>query len=302
MSRKKEERFNMARSNSTLIKPFIKWVGGKRQLLDVIYKNMPTDGYSTYCEPFLGGGALFLNEQPQKAIVNDENKELINTYKVIQRNLYELIEALKVHNEKNSEDYFYDVREWDRKPGYKKCSDVERAARLIYLNKTCFNGLYRVNSSGFFNTPYGRYKDPNIVNKHGLKALNTYFNEADIKFMTGDFEDSVKYIRSGAFVYFDPPYVPLSPTSNYTGYTGGGFDEGDQTRLRNLCDRLHSRGVKFLLSNSNVPFVRELYTNQDYKIEIVGAKRAINADGKKRGEVEEVLIRNYDIQKRIKKL
>src|SRR5690625_49779 len=290
-----EGRFNMARNNSTLIKPFVKWVGGKRQLLDEIYKYMPDDGYSTYYEPFLGGGALFLNEQPKKAIVNDGNEELINAYKVIQSNVEELIEKLKVHKENNSEDYFYDIRAWDRNPLYEELSDVEKAARLIYLNKTCFNGLYRVNSSGFFNTPYGRYKDPNIVNEHGLRALNTYFNSAEIKFMTGDFEHAVKYIRSGAFVYFDPPYAPLSSTSNYTGYTSGGFDEEDQIRLRDLCDKLHSRGVKFLLSNSNVPFIKKLYANPDYKIEIVGAKRAINSDAKKRGEVEEVLIRNYNI-------
>lgn len=290
-----EGRFSMARNNSTLIKPFVKWVGGKRQLLDEICKYMPDDGYSTYYEPFLGGGAVFLNEQPKKAIVNDGNEELINTYKVIQNNVEELIEKLKIHKEKNNENYFYEVREWDRDPEYAKLSDVEKASRLIYLNKTCFNGLYRVNSSGFFNSPYGRYKDPNIVNEHGLRALSTYFNSADIKFLTGDFEDAVRYIRSGDFIYFDPPYAPLSPTSNYTGYTSGGFDEDDQIRLRDLCNKLHLRGVKFLLSNSNVPFIQKLYDNPDYKIEIVGAKRAINADGKKRGEVEEVLIRNYNI-------
>lgn len=289
-----EGRFFMIRNNNTLIKPFVKWVGGKRQLLDDIYKYMP-DVYSTYYEPFLGGGALFLNEQPKKAIVNDENIELINAYKVIQSDVEGLIEELKVHKKKDNEDYFYDVRGWDRNPEYENYSDAKRAARLIYLNKTCFNGLYRVNSSGYFNTPYGRYKDPNIVNEYGLRALNTYFNSADIRFITGDFEDAVKYIRSGAFVYFDPPYAPISSTSNYTGYTISGFDKEDQVRLRNLCDKLHSRGVNFLLSNSNVPFISNLYENPEYKIEIVGAKRSINSNGKKRGEVEEVLIRNYNI-------
>lgn len=285
----------MYRGNSTLIKPFVKWVGGKRQLLNDIYKYMPEEGYSTYYEPFLGGGALFLSEQPKKAIVNDQNEELINAYKVIQNNVELLIETLKSHQRKNSEDYFYDIREWDRKPEYSKRSDVEKAARLIYLNKTCYNGLYRVNSSGFFNTPYGKYKNPDIVNEYGLQALNTYFNKANVKFLTGDFEDAVKYIRRGAFVYFDPPYAPLSSTSNYTGYTSGGFNEEDQIRLRNLCDKLHLRGVNFLLSNSNVPFIRDLYSNPNYKIKVVGAKRAINSNSKKRGEVEEVLIRNYNI-------
>lgn len=276
-----------------LVKPFLKWVGGKRQLLPEIQKYMP-ERYSTYFEPFIGGGAVFLNEQPNKAVLNDFNEELINAYVTIKENVDELIEELKLHQEQNDEEHFYDVREWDRQEGYEERSDVERAARLIYLNKTCFNGLYRVNSSGFFNTPFGRYKNPNIVNEYTLKALSNYFNSKKITFKTGDFEDAVKGIRKGAFVYFDPPYSPLSPTSNYTGYTQGGFGEDDQIRLKKLCDKLNERGVKFLLSNSNVPFIRDLYDEDDYIIEVVGAKRAINSKGNKRGEVEEVLIRNYE--------
>lgn len=276
-------------TKSNLVLPFVKWVGGKRQLLPEIKELIPK--HSTYYEPFLGGGAVFLNQQPRKAVVNDFNEELINTYKVIQNNVDELIKVLKIHDELNSKDYFYGVREWDRLPGYEERSDVEIAGRFIFLNKTCFNGLYRVNQAGEFNTPYGKYKNPNIVNEFGLKALSSYFNEADITFKTGDFEDAVKYIRKGSFVYFDPPYAPLSPTSNYTGYTSGGFGEEDQIRLRELCDRLDAKGVKFLLSNSNVPFIQEQY--EKYTIDVVGAKRAINSNGKKRGEVEEVLIRNY---------
>ena len=279
-------------AKNELVKPVVKWVGGKRQLLPEIEKLIP-ENYTTYYEPFIGGAAVLLNEQPKKAVVNDFNEELINTYKVIQNNVDELIEVLKIHDELNSKDYFYDVRAWDRLPGYEERSDVEIAGRFIFLNKTCFNGLYRVNQAGEFNTPYGKYKNPNIINEVGLKVLSNYFNEADIIFKTGDFEDAVKYIRKGSFVYFDPPYAPLSPTSNYTGYTSGGFDEKDQIRLRELCDRLDAKGVKFLLSNSNVPFIQEQYS--DYTIDIVGAKRAINSNGKKRGEVEEVLIRNYEI-------
>lgn len=276
---------------SEILQPIVKWVGGKRQLLPEIENRMP-ENYTTYYEPFLGGGAALFNEMPKKAIVNDYNEELINMYQVVRDDVETLLELLKVHQEKNSSDYFYDVRAWDREPGYEtEVSDVVKAARLLFLNKTCFNGLYRVNSSGFFNSPYGKYVNPNIVNEEKIMALHNYFNNADITFKTGDFEDAVKYIRKGAFVYFDPPYAPLSPTSNYTGYTSNGFGEKDQIRLRKLCDKLDARGVKFLLSNSNVPFIQEQY--KDYTIDVVGAKRAINSNGKKRGEVEEVLIRNY---------
>lgn len=280
-------------SKNELIKPVLKWVGGKRQLLPRIEKLIPKK-YTKYYEPFIGGAAVLLNEQPKKAIINDYNEELINTYKVIQNNVDELIEELKMHEKLNNSDYFYTVREWDRLPGYEQRSDVEIAGRFIYLNKTCYNGLYRVNMAGQFNTPYGKYKNPNIVNAHGLRFLSNYFNETDITFKTGDFEDAVKYIRKGSFVYFDPPYQPVSTTSNYTGYTSGGFDENDQIRLKKLCDKLNERGVKFLLSNSNVKFITDLY--EDYTIEVVGATRAINSNAKKRGEVEEVLIRNYEVE------
>lgn len=280
-------------TKNQLLKPIVKWVGGKRQLLPEINKYIPEE-YSTYFEPFVGGAAVFLDQQPKKAVVNDYNEELIKTYKVIKEDVEPLIEKLRVHEELNNEDYFYEVRAWDREDGYDERSDVDIAARLIYLNKTCYNGLYRVNMAGQFNTPFGRYKNPNIVNEYTLRALSTYFNDADIKFKSGDFEDAVAYIRKGAFVYFDPPYQPMSSTSNYTGYTAGGFDESDQIRLKRLCDRLNERGVKFLLSNSNVKFIRDLYgDNPDYIIETVGATRAINSNAKKRGEVEEVLIRNY---------
>lgn len=278
---------------SVILQPVLKWVGGKRQLLPEIRERLP-ETFSTYYEPFVGGGAVLFDTMPKKAVVNDFNEELINMYQVIKTDVEELLELLEVHKEKNTSEYFYEIRALDREPHYEtEVSNVEKAARLIYLNKTCFNGLYRVNASGFFNTPYGKYKNPNIVNTKGIMALHNYFNNADIKFKSGDFEDAVKYIRKGSFVYFDPPYAPLTPTSNYTGYTAGGFGKEDQIRLRKLCDKLDKRGVKFLLSNSNVPFIQEQYS--DYIIDVVGAKRAINSNGKKRGEVEEVLIRNYEV-------
>lgn len=275
-------------------KPFVKWVGGKRQLLPEISKRVPKkSSISTYYEPFLGGGAVFLSMQPKKAIVNDYNSELINAYKVIQNDVEGLINHLKTH--KNEEEYFYHLREQDRESDYKNWSDIEKASRLIYLNKTCYNGLYRVNSQGYFNTPFGKYKNPNIVNEYVLRELHSYFNNNSITFLNEDFEESLKYIRKGAFVYFDPPYASVSSTSNFTGYTAGGFGEDEQKRLRDLCDTLNSKGVKFMISNANVDLIQELYADRDYNIDIIGAKRSVNSVAKKRGEVEEVLIYNYKI-------
>ncbi|ULG74444.1 DNA adenine methylase [Macrococcus brunensis] len=272
-----------------LAKPFVKWVGGKRQLVPEIKKHIKLKSNTMYYEPFLGGGAVFLELQPSNAIVNDYNAELINAYNVIKNDVEALIEDLGKH--KNDEIYFYNLREQDRYKDYHKVSNVERASRLIYLNKTCFNGMYRVNSQGYFNVPFGKYKSPNIVNEFVLRELNAYFNEADIKFMSGDYEKSLIGISKNSFVYFDPPYAPISTTSNFTGYTESGFDHKEQERLRNVCNDLNDQGVKFLLSNANVPSIQELY--QDYNIEIVNAKRNINSIGTKRGLVEEVLIRNF---------
>lgn len=276
-------------TKNMLIQPFLKWAGGKRQLLKEIDKYIPLK-ISTYYEPFLGGGALLFNLQPKKAIVNDSNYELINAYKVIRDNVEELIQDLEKHE--NTSEYFYELRVKDRTSEYSNLSNIERASRLIYLNKTCFNGLFRVNSQGEFNTPYGNYKNPNIVNEFVLRAVNNYLNKNDIKFLNGDFEDSLKNIRKGAFVYFDPPYMPISDSSSFTGYTLDGFGTEDQIRLKDLCDKLNERGIKFLLSNSTAPMILELY--KDYKIVYVDAKRNINSIGNKRGEIKEVLVMNYD--------
>ena len=276
--------------NDELVMPVVKWVGGKRQLITEIDKYIPSH-FSTYYEPFLGGGAVFFYLQPKKAVVNDINKELINLYQVIQDNVEELIEDLKKH--KNEPDYFYSIRELDRDlEVYKKLTPVERASRIHYLNKTCYNGLFRVNSQGQFNVPFGRYKNPNIVNKTTLRAVSNYFNSAKITFKCCDFEEALKGARKGSFVYFDPPYDPVSDTSSFTGYDKGGFDRQEQIRLKKLCDKLNRRGIKFLLSNSETEFILDLY--RDYKIEIVQAKRSINSKGNKRGEVNEVLVMNYE--------
>lgn len=276
--------------NDELVMPVVKWVGGKRQLITEIDKYIPSQ-ISTYYEPFLGGGAVFFYLQPKKAVVNDINEELINLYQVIQDNVEELIEDLKKH--KNEPDYFYSIRELDRDTEvYKKLNPVERASRIHYLNKTCYNGLFRVNSQGQFNVPFGRYKNPNIVNEITLRAVSNYFNSAKITFKCCDFEEALKGARKGSFVYFDPPYDPVSDTSSFTGYDKGGFDRQEQIRLKKLCDKLNRRGIKFLLSNSETEFILDLY--RDYKIEIVQAKRSINSKGNKRGEVNEVLVMNYE--------
>lgn len=271
-----------------LVQPVLKWVGGKRQLLSEIQKYVPKGNYKYY-EPFIGGGALFFELQPKKGIINDFNEELINVYLVIRDELQELLEDLKKHE--ITEEYYYEIRAVDRTEEYENWSNVKRASRFIYLNKTCFNGLYRVNLSGYFNTPFGRYKNPNVINEIGLRAVSKYLNENDIKIRCGDYADALKGIRKNSFVYFDPPYDPISDSSNFTGYTAGGFNRDEQIRLKKLCDKLNKRGIKFLLSNSNTEFIRTLY--EGYDIRVVNATRAINSNGNKRGDVEEVLIKNY---------
>lgn len=275
-----------------LVAPVVKWVGGKRQLLPEIKKYFPKK-FNTYFEPFVGGGAVLFELQPKQAIVNDINKELINLYSVIQNNVEELIEKLSDSNTyANVPECYYRIRELDREPNkYKKMTDIDKAARILYLNKTCYNGLYRVNSMGEFNSPFGSYKNPNIVNAFTLRAVNKYFNEANIKFLNCDFEKAIKDVKKGDFIYFDPPYAPISKTSNFTGYNESGFGEKEQISLKELCDTLDKEGIKFLLSNSDCEFIRELYKN--YNIVTIKAKRAINSNGNNRGPVSEVLIRNY---------
>lgn len=241
------------------------------------------------------GGAVLFHLQPKKAIINDYNQELMNVYQVIKDKPNELIEVLQEHKGLNSEDYFYEIRSLDRSENYENMTDVEKAGRVIYLNKTCFNGLFRVNRAGFFNTPYGKYKNPSIVNEVTIKAVSNYFNSAKIKFLTGDYKEALRRLRRGAFVYFDPPYVPISSSSSFTGYTEHGFDYEKQVELRDECLKLHNRGVKFLQSNSYSPEILELYSDQKvFNIEIVKAKRSINSQVDKRGEISEVLIYNYE--------
>lgn len=274
-------------SKNILISPIVKWVGGKRQLLSDI---MPliNKNCSTYVEPFVGGGAVFLEFQPQRAIINDLNSELINVYLAVRDFSEELIEELEKHNKNNSEDYYYEVRALDRTSQFLTLSNIQKAARILYLNKTCYNGLYRVNSSGQFNSPYGRYKKPNIVNAVAIRAMSKYLKDNQIDIRHGDYRDVLKNLPRGAFVYLDPPYMPISSSSSFTGYTEGGFSYENQVILKKECDKLRENGISFLQSNSDCPEIRELYS--DYKIKIVQAKRNINSNAQKRGEINEVLI------------
>ena len=267
-------------------KPFLKWVGGKSQLLPELLRRVPAS-YDSFFEPFLGGGALYFRMQPKNALLSDVNPELVNVYQVVQSSVRELIEALREHA--YDKEYFYRLREADRDPEYQNWTPVRRASRLIYLNKTCFNGLFRVNARGHFNTPFGRYKNPRILDEGNLLACSLALRGARIELL--DFESIESLISKRDFVYFDPPYVPLSSTSNFTSYAHGGFEESMQERLYQLCSRLHERGVRFLLSNSAAPWVLERY--KEFSVDEVPARRSVNSKAERRGAINEVLVRNY---------
>lgn len=270
--------------------PVVKWVGGKRQLLPTLVPLLPKK-FTTYCEPFLGGGAMLFWKQPSKAIVNDINSDLIHMYEVIRDDVENLILELKKH--KNESAYFYEIRDWDRdREKYDALSSIEKAARIIYLNKTCYNGLFRVNNAGEFNTPFGNYKNPNIVNAPTLRAVSAYFLSAKITFSCCDYKEVLAKVPRGTFVYLDPPYDPVSDTAKFTGYSRGGFCRDDQIRLRDCCDALDRKGIKFMLSNSATDFIIEQYSA--YHITVVKAKRAVNSDAARRGQVDEVVVRNYE--------
>lgn len=276
------------RCNSTFnkAKPFLKWAGGKGQLLPELTKRVPST-FNRYFEPFIGGGALFFCLEPKNAYISDINSDLINAYQVVQTNVEALIRSLKKHY--YCKDYFYDIRSVDRQKSYSRWGSVRKASRFIFLNKTCFNGLYRVNSKGHFNVPFGNYKNPKILDEPNLWACHAALQGVDIKVRSFDSVESESDF--GDFVYFDPPYVPLNLTSNFTSYSKEGFDVDMQINLRDVCVSLNKKGVKFMLSNSSSPLVLDLY--KDFNIELVNAARSINSVGKKRGKIKEVLVRNY---------
>jgi DNA adenine methylase len=277
-------------AKNKLAQPFLKWAGGKRQLLPEIRKYIPKK-INTYYEPFIGAGAVFFDIQPKRAVINDVNTELVNVYECIKNHADELIDDLKKHE--NDSEYFYSIRDLDRQPEYKKLTPIERASRIIYLNKTCYNGLFRVNSQGQFNVPFGKYKNPQIVNEIVIKAVHNYLSSSEVKITNSDFEMVLETAKKGDFVYFDPPYDPVSDTSSFTGYSLDGFSKDDQKRLKYVFVELDKRGCKVLLSNSATDFIKDLY--EGFHIEIVSASRNINANASGRGKIDEVLVRNYEL-------
>ncbi len=272
------------------LSPFLKWVGGKRQLLPEIVELLPKNiRQLKYTEPFVGGGALLFHLQMENAVINDLNKELMNVYQVIKDNPGELIEDLRKH--RNDITYFYEIRQLDRTDEFEQLSAIERASRIIFLNRTCFNGLYRVNKSGQFNAPFGYYINPDIINESKIKAVHHYLTTNNVTIKSGDYSKIMDEADGDSFFYLDPPYHPIAQTSNFTGYTQGGWDAESQINLKLACDELDKRGIRFLLSNSSSGFIRELY--KDYETQTVKANRAVNSNGNGRGKVDEFLIRNY---------
>ncbi|HEX0540809.1 TPA: DNA adenine methylase [Streptococcus pneumoniae] len=273
------------------LQPFTKWTGGKRQLLPVIRELIPKT-YNRYFEPFVGGGALFFDLAPKDAVINDFNAELINCYQQIKDNPQELIEILKVHQEYNSKEYYLDLRSADRDERIDMMSEVQRAARILYMLRVNFNGLYRVNSKNQFNVPYGRYKNPKIVDEELISAISVYINNNQLEIKVGDFEKAIVDVRTGDFVYFDPPYIPLSDTSAFTSYTHEGFSFADQVRLRDAFKRLSDTGAYVMLSNSSSALVEELY--KDFNIHYVEATRTNGAKSSSRGKISEIIVTNYE--------
>lgn len=279
-------------------KPFVKWAGGKRQIVDKLLMYAP-DEFNTYYEPFVGGGALLFELSPKKAVINDSNKELINVYSVLrnEEKFKKMCSILNTYEKNNSEEFYYELRNKDRnKSSFDRLSDYKRAGRTIYLNKACFNGLYRVNSKNEFNVPFGKKTKVNTYDIGNLITVSNYLTMNDIKILNVDFEDSVKDAQKGDFIYFDPPYD--SETSIFNSYTEDGFGKEEQRRLAKVYKELSNKGCYVMLSNNNTTLIKELY--KDFNIHIIEAKRSINSNGKKRGKVEEVIITNYKNDKELK--
>ena len=273
--------------------PVVKWAGGKRQILDKIKSNLPKE-FNNYYEPFIGGGALLFELAPQNAVINDVNQELLSIYKCLKdEELYKLmIEELDKHEANHSEIYYYDVRNWDRNPRFELEPLWRRAARTIYLNKACFNGLYRVNSKGYFNVPSAKKEKVKTYDVENLHKIHKYFSANNIQILSGDFVEATRTAKSGDFVYFDPPYDVLEDKDSFTAYSKFDFNKEDQIRLAECFKSLTKRGVKCMLSNHNTSFIKELY--EGFNIKVIHAKRMINAKASGRGAVEEVIITNYD--------
>ncbi|MCH2402696.1 MAG: DNA adenine methylase [Candidatus Nitrosopelagicus sp.] len=274
-------------------KPFVKWAGGKRQLLPELVRNYP-EKFDTYFEPFLGGGAVMFNllsKHPNlKCHVSDLNSNLILAYVAIRDKVTELIDSLENHAKKyqnNHSQYYYRIRESE------PTSQIEQVSKLIFLNKTCFNGLYRVNSKGKFNVPLGKYTNPNIINRENLLTVSRILQSSNIEFFCRDFEAILHDTKKGDFVYLDPPYQPVSKTANFTSYTTRNFTDDDLERLATIAEKLHFKGCKILISNSKSKKVQNSFSSSVWKMKEIHVNRAINSNSKKRTGHSEILIKNY---------
>ena len=271
-------------------KPILKWSGGKRQFLPILLKNIPHK-FNTYFEPFIGGAALLISLYSLNKIgdfvISDTNKDLYNLYQTIKEDPQQLIDELNNINFKNNKEDYYNAREL-----FNSSSDpIERSALIIYLNRHGYNGLYRVNSNNKFNVPFGKYNNPGMPSPGNIMALSELFQSCII--MNSDFELTVNNAKKGDFVYFDPPYMPLSKTSYFTGYTHSGFDEKDQERLAKIFHELSDKGVYVMESNSSTYFIKDLY--KDFNLLEVDARRNINSVGTKRNSIKELIITNYGV-------
>jgi DNA adenine methylase len=276
-------------TSPTPAQPFIKWVGGKGRLLHKLEPMLPPGAaLMRHVEPFMGGGALFFARAPERALLCDVNRSLVRTYEAVRDDVEGVIGELnKLARLGHDDKAFYAARE-----GYnsaKRKTDREHAALFIYLNKTCFNGLHRVNRRGEFNVPHGKYKNPRIVDTDGLRSASLALANAELK--TTGFEALLESARPGDFVYFDPPYAPMSDTANFTAYAQEGFGLADQARLRDVFRELDRRGCRLMLSNSDVPVIRDLY--REWNIDTIMAPRAVSASAAGRASVSEVVVRNY---------
>ncbi|QNU65444.1 DNA adenine methylase [Ruminiclostridium herbifermentans] len=272
------------------VTPFVKWAGGKRQLLDRISERIPQN-YNKYFEPFIGGGAVLFELQPEQAVINDINASLINTYRIIQKNPQEFIEYIHKLDSgmlENGKEYYYYLREHYNDKLMKEEFDIELAALFVFINKHCYNGLYRVNGKGLFNVPYNNSKKESI-DAESILHVSEYLKKVDI--LQGDFEEACCDAKKGDFIFFDSPYAPLNPSS-FESYTKEGFDVESHERLSRLFDELTKRGCYCMLTNHNTEFINKLYGNKGYRIDVVSVKRMINSDASKRTG-EEVIIYNY---------
>ena len=272
--------------------PVVKWAWGKRQILEKLKANLP-EKFNNYFEPFIGGGALLFDLAPKNATINDVNQELLAIYTCLKDDeLYRLmLEELDKHEKNHSEEYYYHVREWDRDPRFELEPLWKRAARAIYLNKSCFNGLYRVNAKGYFNVPSAKKEHVVTYSKANMEEIHEYFKDDNVTILSGDFVEATRNAHEGDFVYFDPPYDSWEDKESFTAYSKFDFNKDDQRRLADCFKDLTNRGVKCMLSNHNTAYINELYNG--FNIQVIKAKRMINANAAGRGAVEEVIITNY---------